>query len=147
MLRSDNITCVTVMLDPPGPPFSDCVVKKKRERLNYSMSSCIIIYFIHFIHFYKYHFFSATSVCSDDTVELDHLSPTTSSPAMPQRSKPVLERKEHILTPISNGPTPVRVRVLEITMMTCFVEIKFMTNNKFLDTETSSIGRCIDIAC
>ncbi len=42
MLRSDNITCVTVMLDPPGPPFSDCIVKKKKERLTSSISSCKI---------------------------------------------------------------------------------------------------------
>ncbi|UJR29980.1 hypothetical protein I4U23_017527 [Adineta vaga] len=97
MLRSDNITCVTVMLDPPGPPFSDCIVKKKKERLSYSMSS------------------STASVCSDDTVELDGLSPmtstiasTSSSTTTPLRRKPPLERKEHILTPISNGPTPVR---------------------------------------
>jgi hypothetical protein len=47
MLRSDNITCVTVMLDPPGPPFSDCIVQKKKEKLTYSMSSCKI-YFIYF---------------------------------------------------------------------------------------------------
>ena len=40
MLRSDNITCITVMLDPPGLPFSDCIVKKKREKLTSSMSSC-----------------------------------------------------------------------------------------------------------
>ncbi|CAF3676363.1 unnamed protein product [Rotaria sordida] len=93
MLRSDNITCVTVMLDPPGPPFSDCIVKKKKERSTYSMSS------------------STNSVCSDDTIELDHpspLTPTTMAITTPQRRKPALERKEHILTPISNGPTPVR---------------------------------------
>jgi hypothetical protein len=48
MLRSDNITCVTVMLDPPGPPFSDCVVKKKKERLTYSMSSCKIYLILSF---------------------------------------------------------------------------------------------------
>ncbi|CAF3520428.1 unnamed protein product [Rotaria sp. Silwood1] len=93
MLRSDNITCVTVMLDPPGPPFSDCIIKKKKERLTYSMSS------------------STNSVCSDDTVELDHpspITPTTVAITTPQKRKPPLERKEHILTPISNGPTPVR---------------------------------------
>ncbi|CAF3736477.1 unnamed protein product [Rotaria socialis] len=93
MLRSDNITCVTVMLDPPGPPFSDCIVKKKKERLTYSISS------------------STNSVFSDDTVELDHpspLTPTTVAITTPYRVKPVLERKEHILTPISNGPTPMR---------------------------------------
>jgi len=90
MLRSDNITCVTVMLDPPGPPFSDCIVKKKKEKLSSSMSS------------------STASVCSDDTVELDHLSPMTPTTVTLQKLKPTLERKEHILTPISNGPTPVR---------------------------------------
>jgi hypothetical protein len=35
----------------------------------------------------------------------------TTTTTTPQRLKPPLERKEHILTPISNGPTPVRVRV------------------------------------
>lgn len=48
MLRSDNITCVTVMLDPPGPPFSDCIIQKKKERLGYSMSSCKYFYHIFF---------------------------------------------------------------------------------------------------
>jgi hypothetical protein len=115
MLRSDNITCVTVMLDPPGPPFSDCIVKKKKERLTYSMSSCILL-FIYFVYSYQLSYFfsvATASVCSDDTVELDHLSPMTplTVTTTPQRSKPPLERKEHILTPISNGPTPVRVRV------------------------------------
>lgn len=98
MLRSDNITCITVMLDRPGPPFSDCIVQKKRQRLTYSTSS------------------STASVCSDDTVELDRLSPmsstvtaTTTNPLTPlQRTKPLLQRKEHILTPISNGPSPTR---------------------------------------
>jgi hypothetical protein len=37
------------------------------------------------------------------------MTPTTAP--LPQKSKPVLERTEHILTPISNGPTPVRVSV------------------------------------
>jgi hypothetical protein len=36
------------------------------------------------------------------------MTPTT---VPPQKSKPILERTEHILTPISNGPTPVRVSV------------------------------------
>jgi hypothetical protein len=49
------------------------------------------------------------SVCSDDTVDFDHLSPATPTTITSSRNKPVLERKEHILTPISNGPTPVRV--------------------------------------
>ena len=43
------------------------------------------------------------------------MTPTTAAIATtttPQRLKPALERKEHILTPISNGPTPVRVRIL-----------------------------------
>jgi len=31
MLRSDNITCITVMLDPPGPPFSECILNKKKQ--------------------------------------------------------------------------------------------------------------------
>jgi hypothetical protein len=57
MLRSDNITCVTVMLDPPGPPFSDCVVKKKKERLTYSMSSCKIYLIIYFSFLSKYFYF------------------------------------------------------------------------------------------
>jgi hypothetical protein len=31
MLRADNITCITVMLDPPGPPFSECILNKKKQ--------------------------------------------------------------------------------------------------------------------
>jgi hypothetical protein len=71
--------------------------------------------------FYKNIFLLATaSVCSDDTVEMDHLSPmtpitaasTTTTTITPRRLKPALERKEHILTPISNGPTPVRVSII-----------------------------------
>ncbi len=70
--------------------------------------------------FYKNIFLLATaSVCSDDTVEMDHLSPMTPITAASatttitlRRLKPALERKEHILTPISNGPTPVRVSIL-----------------------------------
>jgi hypothetical protein len=37
------------------------------------------------------------------------MTPTT---VTTQRLKPVLERKEHILIPISNGPTPMRVRLM-----------------------------------
>jgi hypothetical protein len=47
-------------------------------------------------------------------VELDHPSPASTSATTittPQKVKPALQRKEHILTPISNGPTPVRVGV------------------------------------
>jgi len=78
----------------------------------------ILVRFI-FSLFYKNIFLLATaSVCSDDTVEMDHLSPMTPIPATTtttitlRRLKPALERKEHILTPISNGPTPVRVSIL-----------------------------------
>ena len=54
---------------------------------------------------------ATASVCSEDTVDLDYLSPATPTTVTPQRTKPLLERKEHILIPISNGPTPVRVSV------------------------------------
>ncbi len=66
-------------------------------------------------------FFLATaSVCSDDTIELDHLSPMTpTTTTTSQKCKPVLERKEHILTPISNGPTPVRVRIFFLIPIQC----------------------------
>jgi hypothetical protein len=37
MLRADNITCITVMLDPPGPPFSECILNKKKQM---SLSTC-----------------------------------------------------------------------------------------------------------
>jgi len=46
MLRSDNITCITVMLDPPGPPFSECILNKKKQ---ISLSTCKI-----FIIFFAY---------------------------------------------------------------------------------------------
>ncbi|CAF2856081.1 unnamed protein product [Rotaria sp. Silwood2] len=71
MLRADNITCITVMLDPPGPPFSEY------------------------------------SVCSDGTVEVDQ-APSLLTSETPQRPKLAAQRKEHILTPISNGSTFVR---------------------------------------
>ena len=114
LLRSDNITCVTVMLDPPGPPFSDCVLKRKNEQSTYSFSSCIsnfnFIVRIIFVHCFS----ATTSVCSDETVDLDHLSSSTiprrtSIITTPKKCKPPLERNEHILTPISNGPRLVRV--------------------------------------
>jgi hypothetical protein len=42
MLRADNITCITVMLDPPGPPFSECILNKKKQ-----MSTCkSLVFFI-----------------------------------------------------------------------------------------------------
>lgn len=105
MLRSDNITCITVMLDPSGLPFSDCIVKKKREKLTSSMSSCEKDF--RFRKKIIRDFYLATaSICSDDTVDMDYLSPTSSTIV----TKPLLERKEHILIPISNGPTPIRVR-------------------------------------
>jgi len=56
-------------------------------------------------------FLATASMCSDDTVDLDNLSPNPSMILTSQRMKPPLERKEHILTPILNGPTPVRVSV------------------------------------
>ena len=40
MLRADNITCITVMLDPPGPPFSDCILNKKKQNHPSSTLSC-----------------------------------------------------------------------------------------------------------
>jgi hypothetical protein len=44
----------------------------------------------------------------DDTVEEDQPSPMIAGET-PQRPKIGVQRKEHILTPISNGSTPVRV--------------------------------------
>ncbi|CAF3843288.1 unnamed protein product [Rotaria magnacalcarata] len=84
MLRADNITCITVMLDPPGPPFSECILNKKKQ-----ISS------------------SAYSLCTDGTIEVDQTSPMITGET-PQRPKRVGQRKEHILAPISNGSTPVR---------------------------------------
>lgn len=110
MLRSDNITCITVMLDLPGLPFSDCIVKKKREKLTSSMSSCENDFFSIGEKKKVFLLLATASICSDDTVDMDYLSPTTSTTVVTsQRTKPVLERNEHILIPISNGPTPVRV--------------------------------------
>jgi len=45
------------------------------------------------------------------------MTPTTTTTS--QKCKPVLERKEHILTPISNGPTPVRVRIFFLILIQC----------------------------
>ncbi|CAF2203928.1 unnamed protein product [Rotaria magnacalcarata] len=84
MLRADNITCITVMLDPPGPPFSECILNKKKQ-----ISS------------------SAYSLCTDGTIEVDQTSPMITGET-PRRPKRVGQRKEHILAPISNGSTPVR---------------------------------------
>ncbi len=44
----------------------------------------------------------------DDTVEEDQPTPMIAGET-PQRPKIGVQRKEHILTPISNGSTPVRV--------------------------------------
>lgn len=44
------------------------------------------------------------------------MTPTTVAMTTPQRLKPPLERKEHILTPISNGPTPVRVNIFRLIL-------------------------------
>ncbi|CAF3053624.1 unnamed protein product [Rotaria sp. Silwood2] len=84
MLRADNITCITVMLDPPGPPFSECILNKKKQ---ISLSTY--------------------SVCSDGTVEVDHVSSMLTGET-PQKPKLAVQHKEHILTPISNGSTPMR---------------------------------------
>ena len=57
-----------------------------------------------------------------------------------QKAKPLLQRKEHILTPISNGPTPVRVSHSSSPYHhpwkdnTDFVGV-------FLGTQTSRLGR------
>jgi hypothetical protein len=91
------------------------LLKRKKKDLLILCHHVFYFLFILFILINCLIFFSVAtaSVCSDDTVELDHLSPMTplTVTTTPQRSKPPLERKEHILTPISNGPTPVRVRV------------------------------------
>ncbi|CAF1544072.1 unnamed protein product [Rotaria sp. Silwood1] len=84
MLRADNITCITVMLDPPGPPFSECILNKKKQ---ISLSTY--------------------SVCSDGIVEVDRVGSLLTSET-PQRPKLTVKRKENILTPISNGSTPIR---------------------------------------
>ncbi|CAF1324235.1 unnamed protein product [Adineta ricciae] len=85
MLRADNITCITVMLDPPGPPFSECILNKKKQMLLSNSSSCI-----------------------EDTNEGDQSSAMMITGETPQRPKIGTERKVHILTPISNGSTPIR---------------------------------------
>ncbi|CAF0741759.1 unnamed protein product [Didymodactylos carnosus] len=99
MLRADNVTCVTVMLDQPGPPFSDCIVMKKKQFNHCSVSS------------------STASVYSDDTVDIES-GTMFSTPPKHTNDKPVLHRtaskhsENHILIPISNGQqsatTPLR---------------------------------------
>ncbi|CAF1445899.1 unnamed protein product, partial [Didymodactylos carnosus] len=98
MLRADNVTCITVMLDQPGPPFSDCIVLKKKQHNFGSTSS------------------STTSIYSDDTIDMDN-GTVFSTPPKHANDKPVLHRttskhNENILTPISNGQqsstTPLR---------------------------------------
>ncbi|CAF0843797.1 unnamed protein product [Adineta steineri] len=81
MLRADNITCITVMLDPPGPPFSECILNKKKQ-----MS------------------LSTSSACLEDTNETSPMN----TDQTPRKPKIGVQRKEHILTPISNGSTPIR---------------------------------------
>ncbi|UJR16479.1 hypothetical protein I4U23_003382 [Adineta vaga] len=85
MLRADNITCITVMLDPPGPPFSECILNKKKQML-----------------------LSTSSACLEDTNEGDQSSVMMNTGETPQRPNVGIQRKEHILTPISNGSTPIR---------------------------------------
>jgi hypothetical protein len=98
MLRADNITCITVMLDPPGPPFSECILNKKKQT---SLSTC------KFILFFFFHLFC--QILASDAIEIDQLCET------PQRPKLAVQRKEQILSPISNGLTPTRVRIDRLT--------------------------------
>jgi len=100
MLRADNITCITVMLDPPGPPFSECILTKKKQ-LN--LSTCM------------------------DTNEFDQPACET-----PQRPKLTAQRKDKVLSPISNGVTPTRVRRFSFSFKKHFV---------FSDAETTGIRR------
>lgn len=95
MLRADNITCITVMLDPPGPPFSECILNKKKQ-LNLSTckkNNCNL----RLKRSFKFDL-------GMDTNELDQSCET------PQRPKIAVQRKEKVLSPISNGLTPIRVR-------------------------------------
>ncbi len=94
MLRADNITCITVMLDPPGPPFSECILNKKKQL---SLSTCNI-------SFNQLFRKKVSSISASDMIEVDPSCDT------PQRPKLAVQRKEHILSPISNSLTPVRVR-------------------------------------
>ena len=104
MLRADNITCITVMLDPPGPPFSDCILQKKKQ-LNRS------------------------SICSETNVENECSPPLLmeTNDRTPQRPKLIGQTKEHILMPIDNESIPtVRVNpflfvsILSLTKKTLF---------------------------
>jgi hypothetical protein len=99
MLRADNITCITVMLDPPGPPFSECILNKKKQ---ISLSTCKSFFLIQF--FKKTNFLSSAL----DTIEVDQSCET------PQRPKLAVQRKEQILSPLSNGLTPVRVSLVSV---------------------------------
>lgn len=56
---------------------------------------------------------SLASACLEDTAEADEPSPMNIGET-PQRPKIGVQRKENILTPISNGSTPVRVRAHHI---------------------------------
>ncbi|CAF5041402.1 unnamed protein product, partial [Rotaria sp. Silwood1] len=51
--------------------------------------------------------FCLDSVCSDGIVEVDRVGSLLTSET-PQRPKLTVKRKENILTPISNGSTPIR---------------------------------------
>lgn len=102
MLRADNITCITVMLDPPGPPFSECILNKKKQNSSTICKFSIVPFFV----------IRCVFILASDAVEL-HPSCET-----PQRPKLAAKRQEQILSPISNGLTPVRVR-----NSSCVIEI------------------------
>ena len=109
MLRADNITCITVMLDPPGPPFSDCILQKKKQLNRSSQLSCSS-------HFHLVSHLPSlrrlASICSETNVENDSSPPVLMemNGQTPQRPKLTAQSKDHILMPIDNGSTPVRVR-------------------------------------